>query len=178
MINLIHDIGILQFLCGPIRSVSAISSNARRGFAVEDTVAMLFVFENGALGIFILSDIAASDRSWELSSGENPAYPHSKDASCYHFAGTNGSLDFPTLQTRFYDIDVTPSWWNAFRTETLDAERIEPLAKQLAHFEDVIAGTAAPVVSAKVGLENMRVLEAVKRATSSGTMVDLRSITP
>ena len=174
MINLIHDIGILQSLCGPIKAVSVIASNVRRGFDVEDTVAISAVFVNGALGTFLLSDIAASDRSWELTSRENPAYPHSDMASCYHFVGTRGSLDFPTLKARHYD--GIPSWWHPFSTEDVDVKRLDPLERQLAHFEDVVKGIAAPIVSSEYGFENMRVLEAVKLAISTGRLIDLKEI--
>ena len=75
LINLIHEIGIIRFLCGSIRAVTVLASNARRHFDVEDTAAISMRFNNGALGTFVLSDIAASNRSWELTTGENPAYP-------------------------------------------------------------------------------------------------------
>lgn len=172
-INLIHEIGILRYLCGPIRAVSAIASHARRGFVVEDGAALCFRFEVGAIGTFLLSDIAASDRSWELTTGENPMYPRSIDADCYHIAGTNGSIDFPTLRARYYDETGEPSWWRAFQTERFVAEPEDPLARQLAHFEAVIAGEAQPIVPAAEGVENIRVLEAVTRAIESGRTVEL-----
>lgn len=175
LINLIHEIGVIRFLCGPIHAVSVMSSNARRRFDVEDTAAILIKFNSGALGTFVLSDIAASNRSWEHSTGENPAYPHSADATCYHFAGTNGSLDFPTLQARFYEQNDTASWWNPFRTDVLVAEVSDPLEKQLAHFEDIVIGQAEPLVPAEIGFENMQVLEAIQRAIMTGETIELGS---
>ncbi len=176
LINLIHDIGILRYLCGEIAAVSAYSSSERRKFAVEDTVAVTIIFENGALGTFILSDIAASNRSWEMTSGENKAYPRFSDADCYHFAGTRGSLDFPTMRARYYKPEDAPSWWTPFDMEVLETSGSDPLAKQLAHFEDVIVGKSKPLVSAEDGLANMRVLEAVILASKSGSVVNIDSI--
>jgi predicted dehydrogenase len=175
LINLIHEIGVIRFLCGPIRAVSVLASNARRRFDVEDTAAISIRFNSGGLGTFVLSDVAASNRSWELTTGENSAYPRSSDATCYHFAGTNGSLDFPTLQARFYEPNDTASWWNPFRTEVLVAEASDPLEKQLAHFEDIVIGQAEPLVPAEMGFENMQVLEAIQRAISTGTVIELGS---
>ena len=71
LLNLTHEVNSLLSLCGDIVSVAAVTSDAARGFAVEDTAAMVFTFTNGALGTFVLSDAAASARSWEQTSQEN-----------------------------------------------------------------------------------------------------------
>ena len=65
LLNLIHEVNNLLSLVGDIVRVQAVTSNATRGFPVEDTAAMVFTFANGALGTFLLSDAAASPRSWE-----------------------------------------------------------------------------------------------------------------
>ena len=78
--------------------MQAVTSNATRGFPVEDTAAMVFTFANGALGTFLLSDTAASPRSWEQTSGENTSYARYDDEDCYHIAGTSGSLSVPTMR--------------------------------------------------------------------------------
>jgi len=173
LINLIHEIGILRFLCGPISTASAMASHARRGFEVEDTAAINLRFQNGALGTFILSDIAASDRSWELTTGENPAYPRSSETACYHFAGTNGSLDFPTMRARFYAQGGAPSWWSPFEVRSLMTETADNLARQLAHFEAVVLDGAQPLVPAEEGFENMLVIDAIRRAIETRGEVEV-----
>ena len=74
LLNLIHEVNNLMQLAGDIVEVQAVVSNAARGFPVEDTAAVVFRFANGALGTFLLSDAAASPRSWEQTSQENSAY--------------------------------------------------------------------------------------------------------
>ena len=76
LINLIHDIDNLRFVCGEIVEVQALTSNVVRGLAVEDNAALLLRFANGALGTVTVSDATPAPWSWELTSGENPTYPN------------------------------------------------------------------------------------------------------
>lgn len=167
LINLIHEIGNLRSLCGEISAVQAISSSAVRKFPVEDTVVINLVFSNGALGTFVLSDTAATAKSWEQTSGENPSYPTYADEDCYVLAGTMGSLAIPTMRLRYYDLGTEPSWWTPFREEVLEIQREDPLARQLDHFVQVITGHCEPLVSATDGLRNLIVTEAVRRSTAT-----------
>lgn len=171
LINIIHEIGLMRHFCGEIQSVFAVASNQVRGFEVEDTVALTFVFDDGVLGSFILSDAAASSKSWEMTSGENPAYPHYPEENCYHFAGTMGSIDFPSMQTRSYLDRGSASWWHPFKTDMLDVARTDPLQSQLSHFLEVVRGTAKPLVSARDGYRNLLVIEAIKRSLQTGQTV-------
>ena len=166
LINMVHEIGIMRYLCGEIQSVSAMASRRTRKFEVEDTVAINLEFANGALGTFILSDAAASNKSWEMTSGENKSYPYYPEDACYHFSGSNGSLDFPVMKARFYDTDA-PSWWAPFNDIMLDAKRADPLRRQIDHFVDVIRGTAKPVVTAFDGYANILVIDAIQRSIAN-----------
>jgi predicted dehydrogenase len=164
LINLIHEIGNLRNLCGEITAVQALSSSAVRGFPVEDTVVINFAFANGALGTFVLSDTAATARSWEQTSRENPSYPTYADEDCYVVAGTKGSLAIPTMRLKHYSEGTESSWWVPFHEEVLDIRREDPLTRQLAHFVQVIEGQCEPLVSAADGLRNLLVTEAVRRS--------------
>lgn len=178
LINLIHEIGIMRTLYGNIRSVFAFASNAVRHFEVEDTVAINFSFENGALGTFLLSDTAASSKSWEMTTGENPVYPHFPAENCYHFAGTNGSLDFPSMHARCYPREDAASWWKPFETLDIPIARASPLERQLDHFVAVVRGRATPRVTARDGYLNMRVVDAIKSSIDSGSVIDLAGAAP
>lgn len=162
LINLIHEIGNLRALCGEIVAVQAMTSSATRGFPVEDTAAITLEFAQGALGTFLLSDTAAAMQSWEQTTGENPDYARDASEDCYLIVGTRGSLAFPTLRVRRFDGE--PSWRTPMRVEAVAAPHVDPLDAQLRNFCDVIRGRACPVVTARDGLENLKVVDAIVRA--------------
>lgn len=176
LINLIHEIGLMRHFCGEIHSVFAFAGKNIRNFEVEDTVALNLEFENGALGNFILSDTAASSKSWEMTSGENPTYPHFPLENCYHFAGTNGSLDFPSMHARSYADPAKASWWEEFTPEVLEFTPEDPLRLQLDHFVAVLAGQARPKVSARDGYVNMLVIEAIMRSIETRSVIDMGAL--
>jgi predicted dehydrogenase len=173
LLNMIHEVHNLRMLCGEIVAVQAIASHAARGFPVEDTVAINLQFASGALGSFMLSDTAACARSWEQTSRENKAYPSYDDEDCYVIAGTHGSLSVPTMRVKTYSRPEERSWWKPFATDTAPVRRADPIARQMEHFGAVVRGEAAPLVSARDGLANLRITEAITQAARSGGMVKL-----
>ena len=171
LLNLIHEVNNLLSLVGDIVRVQATTSNTTRGFAVEDTAAMVFTFANGALGTFLLSDAAASARSWEQTSKENASYASYPDEDCYHIIGTTGSLSVPTMRVRTFP--GTRSWYEPFDSSTASLDRSDPLANQVTHFAAVIRGEAEPICSGRDGLNTLKVVDAVIEAARTGQPVDV-----
>jgi predicted dehydrogenase len=173
LLNMIHEVHNLRMLCGEIVAVQAFTSHAVRGFAVEDTVSVGLRFANGALGSFFLSDTAACAKSWEQTSQENKAYPSYDDEDCYTVCGTHGSLSIPTMRLKTYPRDEDRSWWKPFEVGVVGMVRDDPIRQQMEHFGAVVRGQAAPLVSARDGLANLRVTEAIVEAARSGSTVAL-----
>ncbi len=171
LINMIHEIHNLRMLCGEIVAVQAFSSNATRGFPVEDTVAINLRFENGVLGTFLLSDTVGAARSWEQTSQENESYSTYPDEDCYLIAGTHGSLAIPTMRLKIYEKTEDRSWWKPFKTSNIEVKRADPLERQLDHFCAVIRGEVQPFVGVRDGLQNLRVTEAIVEAAHTGKIV-------
>jgi len=171
LINMIHEVHNLRMLCGEVTAVQAIKSHALRGFAVEDTVAISLQFASGALGSFLLSDVAASARSWEHTSQENKAYPTYEDEDCYVISGTDGTLSVPTMRLKTYPRAEDRSWWKPFEVGVVGMVREDPLKRQMEHFGAVVRGEVAPLVSARDGLQNLRVTEAITLAAATGQLV-------
>lgn len=173
LINLIHDIDNLRALVGEIVEVQAFGSHAVRGFEVEDTVAINLRFANGALGTFVLSDAAASPRSWEQNSGENAAFEQHPDQDCYVIAGTRGSLQVPTM--RLYEYLGPPSWQNPLVKSQVEIRETDPLAHQLEHFCAVVRREVPPRVTVRDAIRTLAVTLAVDEAARTGLRVSIPS---
>lgn len=169
-LNLIHDIDLLRHLIGEIVSVQALSSNAVRGHAVEETAALVLRFGNGVLGTFSLSDTIVAPWSWELTACENPAYPPTGQ-SCYFIGGTHGSMELPNA--RVWSNQGRRSWWEPILATRYPVGRDDPLARQIDQFARVIRGEELPLVPASEGLKTLQVIDAVQRSALSGQVVAL-----
>jgi predicted dehydrogenase len=170
LINLIHDIDDLRYICGEIVEVRAMTSNAVRGFAVEDSAVVTLRFANGALGTATVSDAVPAPWSWELASGENPAYPQQPE-NCYWFSGTAGSLALPRLELWSYG--ERKGWHAPLEREQLQVVPADPQARQLQHFCRVIRGEEAPRSSGADATRTLAVIAAVHEAARTGKAVQL-----
>ena len=164
-INLIHDVDLLRYFCGEVTYVQTNESHAVRGLPVEDTSAMILEFDTGALATATISDTVPAPWGWEQTSAENPAYCH-VETSSYQIGGTDGSLSIPDLRLWFHPAEK--SWFAPIDSELIPHDEWDPVEQQFRHFLDVIAGHTAPLVSAREGLRNLEVLEAIKNAAIHG----------
>jgi predicted dehydrogenase len=167
--NLIHDLDLLRHLCGEVRSVQAITDNAVRGFANEDSAAVLLQFEGGTLGTLSGSDAVAAPWSWELDSGENPVYPRQADQPCYLLAGTAGALSIPQLKRWHYAADQVDAGWHEpllMVEESYSGD--DALRLQLQHFVRVVRREVEPLVSAVDAARTLALIEAIREAAVTG----------
>jgi len=178
LINLVHEMDNLRYLCGELASVHAVASNAVRRFEVEDTAVMTLTFASGALGSFTLSDTVASPRSWEQTSGENTAYAHDASQDCYFIAGTQGSLAVPTMHTWRYGSESKgePGWMTPFTEKNIALDAVDPLAAQLDHFCDLVDGKAGPIITVTDALQSLLAVEAVRRSIATGRTIVLQDL--
>lgn len=170
LINLIHDIDLLRFLLGEVISVQAATSNAIRGFGVEDTAAVLLRFENGVLGTISVTDAAVAPWNWDLSAGEAVHYPR-QDVDSHFLSGTEGSLTLPRLNLWRYR--ETRGWHEPLTRERTAVHWGDPYAEQLRHLRAVAEGIETPVCSGLDGLRTLQATLAVHEAARTGQPVSL-----
>jgi predicted dehydrogenase len=168
LLNLIHDIDLLRYLCGEIEAVQAFQSSAVRNYPVDETTVVILKFANGALGTMNVTDTVVAPWSWEHTTGENPDYPHT-DQTCYQIGGTYGSLSVPRLE--LWTNGARRGWWEPFKIERHVAADEDPLRLQIRQFCRVIRGEEKPLVSGREGLMTLKVVDAVKHAADSGVLV-------
>ncbi|MCW1967739.1 MAG: Gfo/Idh/MocA family oxidoreductase [Anaerolineae bacterium] len=170
LINLIHDIDGLRFMCGEITQVYAQSRSSVRQFDVEDTLSANLVFANGALGTVLASDAVAAPWSYEQTAKENPMY-FSSEQNCYHFAGTAGALAFPSMHLWQF-LDAAKAGWQHPMTQTqIVVEHADPLARQLTHFCHVIQGTEPPLVTVQDAARSLATVLALLESARSGQII-------
>jgi predicted dehydrogenase len=166
--NLIHDVDLLRYLCGEVEAVQALTSNAVRGHAIEETAVVLLRFANGALGTINVSDSIVAPWSWEHTTGENPVYPRT-DQSCYTIGGTLGSLTIPKLEV-WHD-NGRRDWWQPLEASRVFAPDKDPLPLQIQQFCRVIRGEQEPLVSGREGLQSLKLVAAITAAAKTGKQV-------
>ena len=160
LINLIHDMDSLRYICGEIKQVYAQTSSSVRGFTIEDTLSATLTFANGAFGSILLSDAAVAPWSYEATTGENPYYFRTSEA-CYHFVGTAGSLAFPTMRQWHYSDANRTGWQHPLSTSQQVVEPADALVRQLEHFCRVIRGQEPSFVNAVDGTRSLAVILAL-----------------
>ncbi|KAJ4390848.1 hypothetical protein N0V93_004447 [Gnomoniopsis smithogilvyi] len=181
MINLIHDIDVLHYLLGSkVKRVAAFETTKQRKYPAEEGGAIILHFENGVVGTFLLSDAVVSDHAFEMGTGENPIMPQTgKDV--YRIFGTEGTLSVPDLRRTFYAEGLQKSWSSEISQLTDKLEDIlseeergkVPFELQVNHLVKVVKGEEQPVCSGEDGLAAVKVAEAVKKALSSGEVVQV-----
>lgn len=172
MINLVHELDSLRYLCGEITQVFAHLSSTTRGFEVEDSASISLKFESGAVGSILASDTVAAPWSYESTSGENPLYFHTNE-NCYYFLGTSGSFTFPQMHIWRYMDQNSTGWQHKLIRARCEIQPRDALTEQLRHFCEVVHGNEHPVVDAEDGAQSLKVALAVIESAEKNHPINL-----
>ena len=167
LINAVHEIDMLRHLCGEVRSVSGLTSNAMRGFAVEDSAAALFEFAGGCVGTLVCTDAGFSPWTIEQGSRENPNFKFSGQ-SAYRLAGTRGSLELPVLRRWSASNPDEIGWDKPIAATDINPPYRDPFQAQLEHFQRMIRLAEPPLVSVADGAGTLAATLAVAQSGGDG----------
>lgn len=171
LINLVHDIDLLRYLCGEVKTVFAISAPSKRGFETESVASATLKFQNGVIATISVSDSIAAPWSWEMTSQENDIFPQTKQ-SCYLIGGSEASISLPDLT--IWKHKNNPNWWTEITPNFTQLEKNKPFKSQLSNFINVIKGIEEPVVSGIEGYKSLQVVESILFSSENGTSVDVK----
>ena len=170
LINLIHELDILRFICGEASEVYAQSSSSARKFEVEDSLSISILLKNGAVASIIASDATPSPWSYEATSHENPQYFHT-DENCYHFFGARASLGFPKMDLWSYSDRERLGWQHPLSKSEVPVVKADPLEAQLKHFCRVVKGEEYPMVDGRDAARSLAVVLGVLKSMDTNVPV-------
>lgn len=172
LINMVHEVDLLQLLFGPINRVYAEKTKSLRGFEAEEGAALTIRFESGIVGSFVISDNTPSPHNFESGTGENPLIPKTGQ-DFYRIFGTNASLSVPDMRIWSHKGD-SGSWVDPISADIATVDDGVPFQKQLEHFIRVVNGQEPPICTVEDGLSALVVCEAIKNSLSSESVVTIQ----
>lgn len=186
LINLVHDIDLLQYLFGRVERVYAepVKKQRTQFKNVDEGACIILKFENGITGTFICADNVTSSFNFESGTGENPLIPADDNIEgFYRVFGSKGTLSIPDL-TLYHQQDLADEkhGWNSSVSQTsLIDERsrlrqIMPFDAQLDHFVDVIRGTTDPLCTIDDGMASILCVAAILRSVESQLPVKVSTV--
>lgn len=193
LINMVHDIDLLQYLFGPVERVYAeLLRKQRTQYPNADEGAVLTLrFRNGICGTFICADGVTSPFNFEAGTGENPTIPfHDGLEGFYRVFGSEGTLsvpDFNLYHQKPIESVEERNWLGPIVKESLIEDRdlvlhsALPFDFQLDHFVEVINNNREPACTANDGMSALLCIDALIRSINSGlpeTVEDLENIQP
>ena len=170
-INLVHDIDFICYLLGPVKYVQSMTSNLIRKHQVEDTAVVNLIFKSGVLCTLNVSDTIVAPWSYELTAGENPAYPITNQSS-YYVGGTKGSIQFPNF--KYWYNKKERSWWKEIyhKNESTRSNKYT-LVNQVDHLCDVVRKKIKPKINGNDGLISLRIFDAILKSSKSGKKIKI-----
>ena len=174
LINLIHELDLLQFLLGPIVRVYAERAASTRGHVAEEGVAVTLRFDTGVVGTFLALDNSPSPFSMERGTGEFSVFPFTgKD--CYRIFGQEGAMSVPD-GLLWTPESLEKGWYSDIRERRVLSDTAEVFEKQLENFVGVVRGYEQPSCTGEAGLAAVAACAAVRESLKTGLPVEVASL--
>lgn len=183
LINLVHDLDLLQYLFGPIDRIYAepIKKQRTEYPDVDEGACLTLRFQNKVTGTFVCSDAVVSPFNFECGTGENPTIPvHTLLLGFYRVFGSQGTLSVPDLTLHHQPKVSDKSWLQPLEQvslieDTSELEQLKPFTAQLQHFVEVIRGLQEPACQIDDGISALLCIDAVLRSLETGLPAEVGS---
>lgn len=176
LVNLIHEVDMIRYMCGEIDVVQAASDRLNRSWDFDDTASAILSLRNGSSGTVFITESSPSPWSWEASVSEGMGF-YDAGQDYARFLGTEASLSFPSLTIWSYDgVTGEPGWHQPLGARRASVASEDPYSAQIANFAGVIRGTAEPVVTGDDALRSLAVVEAIAIAGRTVGTVEVDSL--
>ena len=129
LLNLVGEIDNLRLLGGEIEAVQALASNARAVATRSKTRWQSRCTSPTARSGLPAVRRGREHRSWEQTSGANPACARDPAEACCLVSGDRGTLALPSLRRQ--TVTGEPSWTTPMSERTLAVVATDPLQRQL-----------------------------------------------
>ncbi len=164
----IHQIDLLQWFMGPVKSVSAKTTRVvHKGLEVEDLAVAILEFENGALGT-----IEGSTATW-------PGHPAKVEIH-----GSEGGAQLEDGAIKYWrfqeaqDIDTTieaamnaESELGSGAADPLASLKIEGHRRQIEDFTQAILNDCPPTIDGREGRNAVQLIEAIYESAETGKTI-------
>ena len=119
-----------------------------------------------------VSDTIVSPWSYELTAGENPAYPITNQ-SAYYIGGTKSSIQFPNYKEWYNKKER--SWWKPIlHKDESTRESKYTLTNQINHLCDVVNKKTKPKITGEDGLLSLKIFAAIIKSAKTGKKVKIK----
>jgi UDP-N-acetyl-2-amino-2-deoxyglucuronate dehydrogenase len=154
----IHTVDVLQWLFGPVASVSAVVATRLHAIEVEDTAAAVLTFQSGAIGVL------------EAATSVFPGYSRRVELT-----GTEGTLILEQDALVAADLrsgrESLPIQAPATSATTAAVADATPHARVIEDFLDAIRTGRPPACDAREGRKSVAIVEAIYESARTGRIV-------
>jgi UDP-N-acetyl-2-amino-2-deoxyglucuronate dehydrogenase len=160
----IHGIDLLQYIMGPVKSVSAITRTLTRKIEVEDTAVAVLEFQNGALGHITgtTSVYPGSPRTLEICGDRGTISLTEDSISSWNIEGQDVLPDGVSLGGKSGDTSSDPSNFS-----------IAGHIRQISDMADAVRNNRAPMVDQYEGKRPVEIILAIYESSKTGKTIQL-----
>lgn len=160
----IHDIDVMRYLVGDVKSVYARAGNFNKNISHEDHANIVMNFENGVCGVIEVNWLTpVKIRKLFLTCSEYFVEVDYINQSVIMSSSTFSKFD----EMNLFNVPIQ------YNINTISLEKKEPLRNEILDFSQAVERLAKPLVTGEDGLQALKIAEAASQSYKTGKEVKL-----